>query len=53
MVEAALVAMRKEGSSIVNISSIYGIVGGAEGYKIRVNSIHPGYSWTPMVRSMV
>ena len=26
---------------------------GAEDYKIRVNLIHPGYIWTPMVRSMV
>ena len=23
------------------------------GYKIRVNSVHPGYVWTPMVRAIV
>ncbi|HKI75118.1 MAG TPA: glucose 1-dehydrogenase [Pseudomonadales bacterium] len=65
------------GGSIVNISSVMGIVGGAGaaynaskggvrlltksvavhcgtmGYNIRVNSVHPGYIWTPMVRNIV
>lgn len=65
--------MRKGGGgSIVNLSSIYGLVGAADsppyhaskgairlmsktdamfyaGDGIRVNSVHPGYVWTPMV----
>jgi NAD(P)-dependent dehydrogenase (short-subunit alcohol dehydrogenase family) len=63
------------GGSIVNISSIYGIIGAPDipAYhaskaavrvmtktdallyatdRIRVNSIHPGYIWTPLVQSM-
>jgi NAD(P)-dependent dehydrogenase (short-subunit alcohol dehydrogenase family) len=73
---AAIPHMRKAGSgSVVNLSSIYGIVGapdippyhaskGAvremsktdavlyakEG--IRVNSVHPGFIWTPLVESL-
>jgi NAD(P)-dependent dehydrogenase (short-subunit alcohol dehydrogenase family) len=60
------------GGSIINLSSIYGLVGGADvppyhaskgavrlmsktdallyaPDRIRVNSVHPGYIWTPMV----
>jgi NAD(P)-dependent dehydrogenase (short-subunit alcohol dehydrogenase family) len=63
---------RAGGGSIVNLSSIYGLVGAADvpAYhaakgavrlmsktdamlyapdRIRVNSVHPGYVWTPMV----
>jgi 3(or 17)beta-hydroxysteroid dehydrogenase len=66
------------GGSIINISSILGLVGtpdsaayaaskggvrlftkaaalecATKGWKIRVNSIHPGYIWTPMVQAGV
>jgi NAD(P)-dependent dehydrogenase (short-subunit alcohol dehydrogenase family) len=70
--------IRGGGGSIVNISSVYGIVGGmdvpppflyhaAKGAlrlmtksdalcyakdKIRVNSVHPGWIWTPMLESV-
>ena len=75
----AILAMKKhppKGGSIINLSSIEGLVGdpnlGAynaskggvrlytksvalycakSGLNIRVNSIHPGYIWTPMVES--
>jgi NAD(P)-dependent dehydrogenase (short-subunit alcohol dehydrogenase family) len=71
---AAIAVMKPHGGSIINISSIEGIVGepnataynyskggvriftksaalhcAAEGYRIRVNSVHPGYIFTPMV----
>lgn len=67
-------ALKTNGGSIINLSSIEGIVGidtyaaysagkagvrnltksaalhaGRRGYKVRVNSIHPGYIRTPMV----
>lgn len=67
-------ALKSEGGSIINLSSIEGIVGidtyaaysagkagvrnltksaalhaGRSGYKVRVNSIHPGYIRTPMI----
>ncbi len=75
----ALIAMKQQeplGGSIINLSSIEGIVGdpnlGAynaskggvrlytksvalyaakNGLKVRVNSVHPGYIWTPMVEN--
>ncbi|KQY30847.1 short-chain dehydrogenase [Caulobacter sp. Root1455] len=63
---------RAGGGAIINLSSIYGLVGAADvpayhaskgavrlmsktdallyaGDRIRVNSIHPGFIWTPMV----
>ena len=68
------VIQRAGGGSIINLSSIYGLVGGPDvppyhaskgavrlmsktdamiyaPDKIRVNSIHPGYIWTPMVEN--
>lgn len=72
----AIRAMKGHGGSIINLSSIEGLVGdpnlaaynaskggvriftksaalhcARSGYKIRVNSIHPGYIWTPMVQN--
>lgn len=66
---------RGNGGSIINLSSIYGIIGAPDlpAYhaskgavrlmtktdallyapdKIRVNSIHPGYIWTPLVEAL-
>jgi NAD(P)-dependent dehydrogenase (short-subunit alcohol dehydrogenase family) len=72
----AIRAMKTTGGSIINISSIEGIIGepltaaynaskggvriftksaalhcAAEGYGIRVNSVHPGFILTPMVEN--
>ena len=67
--------MQAGGGSIINLSSIYGLVGGADvppyhaskgavrlmtktdallyaKERIRVNSVHPGYIWTPMVEGV-
>lgn len=71
-------AMKQKGGSIINLSSIEGLIGDPNlaaydaskggvrlltksaalhcaraGYKIRVNSVHPGYIWTPMVEGYV
>ena len=69
---------RTQAASIVNLSSILGLVGMAEtaaysaskggvrlltkstalecaekGYQVRINSVHPGFTWTPMVQTAV
>ncbi len=77
---AAIRAMKNQnpkGGSIVNISSIAGLVGienlaaynaskgavrlfsksaalhcASNGYNIRVNTVHPSYTWTPMVQAI-
>ena len=71
-------AMKEKGGSIINISSIYGIVGGSKTadynaskggvrlltkcaalecaelqYPIRVNSVHPGFIQTPLIKGAV
>ncbi|MCB1676912.1 MAG: SDR family oxidoreductase [Halioglobus sp.] len=75
---AAIRAMKDRGGSIINVSSIEGIIGeplvaaynaskggvrvftksaalhcAANGYGIRVNSLHPGYVMTPLVENAV
>ena len=77
-VRAGVKAMRDHGGSIINLSSIEGLIGdqnlaaynaskggvrlltksaalhcAKSGYRIRVNSIHPGYILTPMVEGYV
>jgi len=75
--QKAVMAMKEGSGSIINVSSVMGIVGGAGpaynaskggvrllsksvavhcgkmGYAIRVNSVHPGYIWTPLVQNLV
>jgi NAD(P)-dependent dehydrogenase (short-subunit alcohol dehydrogenase family) len=71
----AVIAMRDSGGSVINISSIEGLIGNPnivaynaskggvrlltksaalycaeQGYPVRVNSVHPGYILTDMVR---
>jgi NAD(P)-dependent dehydrogenase (short-subunit alcohol dehydrogenase family) len=77
-VKYATAVMKAKGGSIINLSSIEGLIGDANlaaynaskggvrlltksaaltcakaGYKIRVNSIHPGYIETPMVEGYI
>jgi 3(or 17)beta-hydroxysteroid dehydrogenase len=72
----AIGVMKSNGGSIINLSSIEGLIGDANlaaynaskggvrlftksaalhcaksGYNVRVNSVHPGYIWTPMVEN--
>ena len=76
--QLAIAVMKEKGGSIINLSSIEGLIGdpnlaaynaskGAvrlltkscalhcakSGYRIRVNSVHPGYIWTPMVEAFL
>jgi NAD(P)-dependent dehydrogenase (short-subunit alcohol dehydrogenase family) len=74
----AIAAMKKKGGSIINLSSVAGMVGLAnlgaynaskgavrlftkaaalecakDGGRVRVNSIHPGGIWTPMLEQFI
>lgn len=76
--KAAIAVMKGKGGSIINLSSIEGLIGDPNlaaynaskggvrifsksaalhcakaGYQIRVNSLHPGYIWTPMVKNFL
>ena len=74
--QQAIAVMKGRGGSIINLSSIEGLIGDPNlaaynaskggvrlftksaalhcakaGHKIRINSVHPGYIWTPMVEN--
>ena len=74
--QQAVKTMKHAGGSIINISSVMGIVGGVNAaynaskggvrlltksvaaycgnnnLPIRINSVHPGYVWTPMIQNI-
>ncbi len=57
----AVRAMKGRGGSIVNISSVAGVIGDAQsvdycarkGYRIRCNSVHPSFTRTAMVEGFI